>query len=238
MDSFLKKQRLLVLAPHADDEVFGCGGTIAKMKDLGAQVYVIVVSVGDVLHYGAESEELVSGNTRNQEFEGAMKFLKVDDHEVIFSDSERHLRLDVIPRRDLVNYFERECKLSIDKVRPTMIILPAASYNQDHEAVFRAGFTACRPHIPDVKPFQKIVLSCDNPAISWSLEREKFHPNFYIDISDYLDKKIKAISFHKSQMKPSIHHASIENIEHLAKVRGREISVEAAEAFMCHRFVM
>jgi LmbE family N-acetylglucosaminyl deacetylase len=89
-----------------------------------------------------------------------------------------------------------------------------------------------------VKPFQKIVLSCDNPAISWSLEREKFHPNFYIDISDYLDKKIKAISFHKSQMKPSIHHASIENIEHLAKVRGREISVEAAEAFMCHRFVM
>lgn len=238
MDSFLKKQRLLVLAPHADDEVFGCGGTMAKMKDIGAQVYVIVVSVGDVLHYSAKSKELVTGDTRDSEFAAAMKFLKVDDYEVIFSDTEKHLRLDVIPRRDLVNYFERDCRLAIDKIKPTMIILPAASYNQDHEAVFRAGFTACRPHMPDVKPFQKIVLSCDNPAISWSLEREKFHPNFYVDITDYLEIKLKAISFHASQLKPPIHHASIENIENLAKVRGTEISVGAAEAFMCHRFVI
>ncbi len=238
MDVFLKKQKLLVLAPHADDEVFGCGGTIAKMKDIGAEVYVIVVSVGDVLHYGPHSKEMVVADTRSAELDGAMKFLGVDDHEVIFSDSEKHLRLDVIPRRDLVNYFERDCRLAIDRLKPTMIILPAASYNQDHEAVFRAGFTACRPHLPDVKPFQNIVLSCDNPAISWSLEREKFHPNFYVDITNYLEKKLKAIAFHKSQMKPSIHHASIENIECLAKVRGREISVEAAEAFMCHRFVI
>jgi LmbE family N-acetylglucosaminyl deacetylase len=238
MDGFLKKQKMLVLAPHADDEVFGCGGTIAKMKSLGAEVYVIVVSVGEVLHYGAHKQEVVVGNTRRDEFEGAMKYLKVDDYEIIFNDTQTHLRLDVIPRRDLVHHFERSCKLAIDKLKPTMIILPAESYNQDHEAVFRAGFTACRPHLPDVKPFQKIVLSCDNPAISWSLEREKFHPNFYVDITDYLDKKLKAVSFHKSQMKPSIHHASIENIEYLARVRGREISVEAAEAFMCHRFVI
>ncbi|MBI4707530.1 MAG: PIG-L family deacetylase [Candidatus Omnitrophica bacterium] len=239
MDAFLKKQKCLVLAPHADDEVFGCGGTIAKMKDLGAEVYVIVVSVGEVVHYGPKSNDMVvNGNTRNEEFEGAMKYLKVDDYEVVFNDTKVHLRLDAIPRKDLVNCFERECKLSIDRIKPTMMILPAASYNQDHEAVFRAGFTACRPHLPDVKPFQKIVLSCDNPAISWSLEREKFHPTFYVDISKYLDKKLKAVSFHKSQMKPSIHHASLENIENLAKVRGREISVEAAEAFMCHRFVV
>lgn len=238
MDSFLKKQKMLVLAPHADDEVFGCGGTIAKMKDLGAEVYVIVVSVGEVLHYGADKQVSVDGRTRFDEFTAAMKYLKVDDYEVIFNDTKTHLRLDAMPRRDLVQYFERDCKLAIDKVKPTMMILPAVSYNQDHEAVFRAGFTACRPHLPEVKPFQNIVLSCDNPAISWSLEREKFHPTFYVDISKYLDKKIKAVSFHKSQMKPSLHHASIENIENLAKVRGREISVEAAEAFMCHRFVI
>lgn len=238
MDSFLKKQRLLVIAPHADDEVFGCGGTIAKMKDIGAEVYVIVVSVGDVLHYSADSQEMVTGDTRYAEFVAGMKFLKVDDYEVIFSETDKHLRLDAIPRRDLVNYFERDCRLAIDKTKPTMIILPAASYNQDHEAVFRAGFTACRPHMPNIKPFQKIVLSCDNPAISWSLEREKFHPNFYVDISNYLDKKLKAISFHKSQLKPPIHHASLKNIENLARVRGSEISVEAAEAFMSHRFVI
>jgi len=239
MDKFLAKQRVLVLAPQADDEVDGFGGTIAKLKNLGSKVYVIVVSVGDVVHYGEDSnKQLVSGDIRYREFTEAMEFLKVDDYEIIYRDTDTHLRLDMIPRRELINLFERECRLAIDKIKPSILILPAVSYNQDHEAVFRAGFTACRPHLPDIKPFQKIVLSCDNPAISWSLEREKFHPNFYVDISDYLDKKLKAVRLHKSQMKPSIHHASVENIEALARVRGREISVEAAEAFMCHRFVI
>ena len=237
MEDFLKKQRALIIAPHADDEVFGCGGTIAKMKKIGAEVFVIVVSIGDVLHYTTKSLELVPGDIRYKEFVDVMKFLEVDDSELIYRDTNIHLKLDILPRKELINLFEKDCRLSIDRIKPTMIILPAVSYNQDHEAVFRAGFTACRPHLPDIKPFQKIVLSCDNPAISWSLEREKFHPNFYVDISKYLDKKIKAAAIYKSQLKPSIHHASLENIEWLAKVRGREISTEAAEAFMCHRFI-
>ncbi len=238
MINFLAKERCLVISPHSDDEAFGCAGTMAKWKALGAEIYVIVVSVGDVKHYTDSDVSLVSGQTRLEEFESAMKYLKVDDYEVIFKDTETHLRLDAMPRRDLVSIFERDCRLAIDKIKPTILILPAVSYNQDHEAIFRAGFTACRPHLPSVKPFQQIVLSCDNPSISWSLDREKFHPNFYVDISDYLDAKLKAVSFYKSQAKPRIHHASIENIEWLARVRGREISVEAAEAFMCHRFTV
>jgi len=235
-ESFLKKQKLLVIAPHSDDETFGCAGTIAKIKEAGGEVYVIVVSVGDLVHYHRRA--LVTAVTRQKEFEKVMKYLKVDDHEIIFKDSSKHLRLDVIPRRDLINIFEKEAKLSIDRLRPTMIALPALSYNQDHAAVFEAGYTACRPHIPGVKPFQKIVVAYDNPALSWSLEREKFHPNFYVDISKYLDKKIKALSFHKSQLKESISQHSIENVIHLAKVRGREVAVEAAEAYVCYRFVV
>jgi len=238
VEGFPQTERTLILAPHADDEVYGCGGTIAKLKDHGARVYVIVVSVGEVVHYGSGDLKRVSGTTRRDEFKAAMEFLEVDDYEILFDDTETHLRLDAIPRRDLVQRFERDARLAIDRVRPTAVILPAASYNQDHEAVFRAGFTACRPHLPEVKPFQQLVLSCDNPAISWSLEREKFHPNFYVDITTYLAKKLEAVALHRSQLKPSVHHASPENIEYLARVRGREISVEAAEAFMCHRFVL
>ena len=238
MNDFLSKQRLLVIAPHADDETFGCAGTIARIKDAGGEVFVIVVSVGDLAHYSDKSNHFVTGETRFNEFKAAMEFLKVDDCEVIYRDEKTHLRLDVIPQRDLIAILERDCRLAIDKIKPTAVALPASSYNQDHKAVFEAGFTACRPHLPEVKPFQTLVLSCDNPAISWSLEREKFHPNFYVDISDHLSTKLKAVSFHASQIKPSIHHASLENVEWLARVRGREISVEAAEAFMCHRFVV
>ena len=119
-----------------------------------------------------------------------------------------------------------------------MIILPAISYNQDHEAVFRAGWTACRPSDPSVKPFQRIVLACEYPAISWSLQYEKFHANFYVDISgEFLDKKLKSLACYESQMRGGVHHCSIENVEWLAKVRGREVSVDAAEAFHCHRFL-
>jgi len=232
------KQRCLVIAPHPDDEAFGCSGTIARLKAEGSEVFVVAVSAGDVRHYNVGEYSFVTGQTRREEFEKAMAVLDVDDHELIYNDSEVHLKLDAMPLKELINVLEKDCRLAIDKIKPTMIILPAISYNQDHEAVFRAGFTACRPHLPDVKPFQKIVLSCEYPALSWSLEREKFHPNFYVDITKYIDKKIKALACYKSQVRSKIHHCSLENVEWIARVRGREVSVEAAEAFMCHRFLV
>lgn len=234
-DEFLSKQRLLVVAPHSDDETLGCAGTIARMRDLGAEVFVIVVSVGEVAHYGVKKK--VSGEVRADELESVMKYLNVNDFDILYRSDKYHLRLDSIPRRDIVALLEKDSRLAIDRVKPSMIAVPAISYNQDHEVVFRACFTACRPHLPQFKPFQRIFLSYDNPAISWSTEREKFHPNFYIDISAYLDKKLKAVELHKSQLKLSPHHASVESVGFLAKVRGREISVDAAEAYMCHRFV-
>lgn len=237
-DHLLGQQRCLVLAPHPDDEAYGCAGTMAKLKAEGSEVFVIAVSAGDVHHYNVDKYSFVTGETRLEEFEAAMKTLQVDDYELVFNDSEIHLKLDAMPLKELISLFEKDCRLAIDKIKPTMIILPAISYNQDHEAVFRAGFTACRPSLPDVKSFQKIVLSCDNPAISWSLEREKFHPNFYVDITDHLQTKLKAVSCYKSQVRSRLHHASLENIEWLARVRGREVSVEAAEAFMIHRLLV
>ena len=237
MEELLGKQRCLVLAPHPDDESYGCAGTLAKLKAEGSEVFVVAVSAGDVHHYNTKKYSFVTGKTRLEEFEAAMKTLQVDDYELVYNDSEIHLKLDAMPLKELISLFEKGCRLAIDKIKPTMVILPAVSYNQDHEAVFRAGFTACRPSLPEVKPFQKLVLSCDNPAISWSLEREKFHPNFYVDITDYLETKLKAVSCYHSQVRSRLHHASLENIEWLARVRGREVSVEAAEAFMVHRFL-
>lgn len=235
--SFLCKQRCLVIAPHPDDEAFGCAGTMAKLKAEGSEVFVIAVSAGDVHHYNVDKYSFVTGETRKAEFEAAMKILQVDDYELIYNDSEIHLKLDSLPLKELISLFEKDCRLALDKVKPTMVILPAISYNQDHEAVFRAGFTACRPSLPEIKSFQRIVLSCDNPAISWSLEREKFHPNFYVDISAHLETKLKVVSCYRSQVRSRLHHASLENIEWLARVRGREVSVEAAEAFMAHRLL-
>jgi LmbE family N-acetylglucosaminyl deacetylase len=236
-DIFLSQQRLLVIAPHADDECFGCAGTMARIKSLGGEVYVIVCSVGDLKHYDGE-KTMVSGDTRVSELTRVMDYLEVDDWDVLYRDTETHLRLDALPRRDLIAQFERDSKLAIDRIRPTMLAIPTGSYNQDHEAVFRAAFTAARPGVPTIKPFQRIVLGYDNTSLFWSLEREKFHPNFYVDITDFLDKKLAALSMHHSQMRDAVHHSSVQNVEFIARVRGREVSVEAAEGYMVFRHVL
>jgi N-acetylglucosamine malate deacetylase 1 len=234
---FLARQRLLVVAPHADDETAGAGGLMARVKDAGGKVFVMVMSTGDLLHFDSTGKK-TKKSTRRDELAAAMKTLDVDAWEIVYEDTRLHLRLETLPRRDLADRIERSSLLATEKTRPTMIVLPAPSYNQDHEAVYRAGLAACRPHLHSMKSFQQFVLVADAPQLSWS-RATIFKPNFYIDITGkYLDLKLKAYMCHKSQVRPEPSQAGIGAIKLMAESRGREISVEAAEAFECHRFVL
>ncbi len=233
-ESLLQNRRILVISPHADDETFGCAGTIAKAKSLGSQVYLIYASVSDLEHYSDE-HHFVAGETRASEIEEAAKTMGVDAYTILYRDARTHLRLDTISRRDLMAQIERDSELAIDKVKPDVLLLPAVSYNQDHEALFYAGFAASRPHLDTDRPFISLVLTYDQPQLGWS--HTPFHPNFYVDISDFLEIKLKAHACHRSQLRPEPHHASLENLERLARLRGSEVSVTAAEAFYCHRCV-
>ncbi|MCI0650855.1 MAG: PIG-L family deacetylase [Planctomycetes bacterium] len=235
MDRFLSEQRLLVIAPHADDETIGCGGLMARMKAAGGQVFVQVLTVGDLDHYDGR-EGRTMAYTRAEELAAAMGVIGVDDFEILINDSDWHLRLDRMPRRDLINLFEREARLAIDKIKPTMVAIPAPSFNQDHVAVFHAAITACRPHLAALKPFQRMVLVADSPQLAWN--SATFKPNFYVDITQYLEVKLAAFAKHESQQRPAPHMGGIDSLRLLAEWRGREISVQAAEAYECMRFVM
>jgi LmbE family N-acetylglucosaminyl deacetylase len=234
-DALFRSARVLVIAPHADDETFGCGGTMAKAKALGAKVYVMVVSVANLEHY-SEEYSYVTGAQRASEFRRAMEVLGVDGADLLYTDDKTHMRVDVLPRRDLIARIERESPIGIDRLKPDILLFPAVSYNQDHEAVYKAVYAACRPHLPSDKPFVRLVLSYDQPQLSWN--HTKFHPNFYVDISKYLETKLAAYRCHVSQIRPEPHHASVENVERLARLRGSEVSVSAAEAFECHRLLL
>lgn len=235
--AFLSRQRLLVVAPHADDETAGAGGLMARVKEAGGKVFVMVMSTGDLLHFDATGRK-TRKRTRREELAAAMKTLDVDDWEIVYEDTRLHLRLETLPRRELTDQIERRARLATEKSKPTMIVLPAASYNQDHEAVYQAGITACRPHLSSMKSFQGLVLAADAPQLSWSPFRP-FHPNFYVDISGKpLERKLKAFACHRSQLRPEPSQAGLGAIRLLAESRGREISVEAAEAYECLRFVL
>ena len=234
LEDFLSNQRLLVISPHADDETAGAGGLMYRIKQAGGEVFVMVLTVGDLDHYDSKDGQTLA-NTRADELSNAMNVLGVDDWEICFNDSDIHLRLDNIPRRDIVSRIERDSKLAIDKIKPTMLALPAPSFNQDHEVLYKAGITAARPHLANLKPFQRVVLTMDAPQLSWSAD--SFKPNFYVDISDCLDKKLEAFRCHASQLRPDPHQGGVEAHRILAESRGREISVMAAEAYECMRFV-
>ena len=234
-DAFLAKQRLLVVAPHADDESASSAGLLWRVKRAGGSAFVQVVSVGDLNHFD-DTGKTVRGSVRKEELADAMRFLGVDDFEVLFEDETLHERLDTIPRRDLVHKIEKGSRVSMEKVRPTMIVIPYPSFNQDHEAVYHAGITASRPHLATMKAFQDVVLVGDAPQLAWN--PRAFKPNFYVDISDCLEKKLEAYRRHRSQQRPAPHQGGVDALERLARQRGTEISVAAAEAYECMRFVI
>jgi len=208
---------------------------MARAHSLGARVFVMVVSIANLDHYSSEFAR-VTGDVRYGEFKRAMEVLGVEETDVLYTDDHTHLRVDSIPRRDLVARIERESPLALDRLQPDVLLFPAVSYNQDHEAVYKAVFAACRPHLPADKPFVRAVLSYDQPQLAWN--HTPFRPNLYIDISDFLTTKLDAYRCHASQIRPEPHHASVENVERLARLRGSEVSVTAAEAFECHRILL
>ena len=264
-DDFLGRQRLLVISPHADDETYGCAGTMARVKALGGEVYVVLASVADLIHYGTEREravtrdttsgvpvgrppagsaprgsstKLVTQRTRLDEFESVMKLLGVADWDVLYTDTTTHLALDTVPRKQLVGLLEAAGRLSIDALRPTMVMIPALSYNQDHEALYHACVTATRPGAAGEKYTVPFVLAYDNTSLFWSPEQRRFHPSLYVDVSDYLDVKIEALRLHASQVRAPLYHGSPEGLELATRVRGREVGVEAAEGFVQLRGVL
>ena len=226
----LCKERILIISPHPDDETFGCGGLILKAMDSGSDIKVVLVSVGSVLQYidiGEKKE--VTSEKRMVEFVSAMKYLGIDNYKVLDFDGF-HSKLDTLPRVDLINSFEIE----INNFNPTTVVLPAISYHQDHEAVFEAGFTACRPKFNTIRN----VWGYNSLGITWSLERDKFHPNIYVDITKHIDKKLDAIEIYQSQLRPAPHHCNKDNFKVLAQTNGREVGVNYAESFVLYRGVI
>ena len=229
LESF-KDKTLLVIAPHPDDEVLGCGGLIGRVKADGGKVYVMIITVGDHPQYGAKSV----ANIRISEAKNVMELLKVDDYEICWSGNERHLKLDSFPQKELIDLIENGSKVALNKVEPDIVAVSHPNANQDHRAVFEATFTACRPRPVVNKPLQSVVISYEDASHGWSMK--SFTPNMYLDIKDFIKVKCDALTLYNSQLHPNPHYISIDAVRSLAHLRGIEVGREFAEAFQIHRF--
>lgn len=236
MRDFWTKQRILIIAPHPDDEVFGCAGLIFKVKEAGGEVYLQVMTLAD-LHQYSHGGAVVSGKTRQDELEQAVDFLGIDGYDLLFTDEESHLRLDTKPLRELISFIEHTGKFSLDNIKPTMLLLPAPSFNQDHEATYKAGVAASRPANPEYKHMPQHVWLYEYPLHCWGSE-PLLSNRMFVDISNWLEQKCNAVKVYASQLQDEPHPLSPEGVKCLAKLRGRAIGVKAAEAFTPLRLVL
>ena len=225
----LKNQRLLVIAPHSDDEVLGCGGLISKVKNEGGKVFVLIFNLGFEKDDTKESQE-----KRKNEVREVMNLLKVDDYHLVHDQSDNNRDLDAEPLHSLIEVIESTSNVSLEKVSPTMVAIPTIfSHHQDHVHVHHACIAALRPIST---PVSNIVLSYEAPEHSrWSASGV-FEPNLFIEIDDVIENKIMAFNKYRSQIRPG--GRDDDSIRNQAKYRGQEVGKNLCEAFYVHRFIL
>lgn len=216
---------ILLIAAHPDDEVLGCGATIAKHVALGDRVWVLILGEGVTSRANLSSAQKKRGlNKLRKSAQKASKILGVSklilEH---FPDN----KFDSIPLLEIVHKIEEV----ISDYQPQIIYTHSKSdVNIDHRRTLEAAEAAVRP-LPGSKIKQ--VLSFEIPSSTeWNFIRKPFRPNVFVELKkDQFKKKIRACSVYKDEMRPFPHPRSVEFINALAKVRGAQSGYKLAEAF-------
>jgi LmbE family N-acetylglucosaminyl deacetylase len=215
--------KILVIAPHPDDEVLGVGGTVAKHVRMGDEVYLCVVTKAYTPDW---SEEYLKN--KEKEVPKVNKILGIK--KTYFLDFPT-VKLDTVPQKELNNRIA-EC---VEKVKPEIIYIPhKGDINIDHRLVFDATIVATRSAPPHLRK----ILSYETPSETDRAPPFKeiaFTPNVYVDITNTLKVKLKAMSAYKTELKEFPHPRSVGLLSALAKKRGAEAGLKAAEAFMLIR---
>ncbi len=225
--SLSESRCVLVVAAHPDDEVLGCGGTIARHVHAGDKVKILIVAEGatsrQLRRNSLDASAELSGLVRAAH--SAASILGVSGIEMLgFPDN----RLDTIDRLDLIKAIEA----SISLYQPDTVYLHhAGDVNVDHRRLHEAVVTACRPTpghcVRRLLSFEVMSSTEWQPPGS----AQVFQPNWFVDISAYLAQKHRALEAYSCEMRPWPHSRSIQAVEHLARWRGAQAGVDAAEAF-------
>ena len=224
----------LVVAAHPDDEVLGCGATIARLSHEGWKVHVLIVAEGatsraEKRDIEANSEEL---SVLAKCAEEANKILEVASVKLLSLPDNR---MDSIDLLDIVKIVEEY----ILKYKPSLIFTHhAGDVNIDHKILHDAVIAACRPqpnHSVKELLFFEVPSSTEwRPASSGIY----FTPNYFYDVSEHISKKMAALSAYLPEMRNFPHPRSVDAVNHLARWRGATVGCEAAEAFMLGRCIV
>ena len=224
---------IAVIAAHPDDEVLGCGATIARHTAAGDRVHVLIIAEGVTSRDAAQSRanaqvelsDLAASARRAHGILGSARLEMLG-----FPDN----RLDSVNLLDVVKPIE----VFLAEVLPEAVYTHfPADLNVDHKIVSEAVQVACRP-LPGSRLRQLIMFEVAS-STEWRVASSvNFSPNYFVDVSATLELKKQALSAYASEMRPWPHARSIEAVEALARWRGASVGVLAAEAFVLGRGIV
>ena len=222
------KKKILVIAPHADDEILGCGGAIAKFSNQGDRVFVLILTNASL---GAP--ELFTNNEINKIRREAYEANKIMGTKKLFFENLPALNLNNYPLYKISNLIEKY----IFKINPNIVFIPSnLDIHSDHKIISNASKIALRPN---KKSNIKKVLSYEVLSeTEWNENNISFNPDYFIKLKkNLINTKIKSFLKYKSQVKKSPHPRSKQGILNLSKFRGSQINEEFSEAYKVERII-
>ncbi len=221
-------KKILVIAAHADDEVLGCAGSMARHNEEGDEVRVVLMTDGVGARGEGREEEIQRRSGAMQKALGCLGVTLLEQYQL--PDNA----MDSLSRRELIQTMED----TLLAYAPDIVYTHhGGDLNIDHRRCLEAVLTIFRPQphcrVESIMSFE--VAS----STGWGGYDclPSFVPNHYIDISKTLDAKKASLLAYAEEMRAFPHARSYEALEHLARFRGSQVGVKAAEAFVVQRLV-
>ena len=224
--------KVLVIAAHPDDEVLGCGGTMARLAQEGGEVYIAIMGEG-----------LTSRcSTRNEADPRELSRLHQKAHEAAAKVGAKDLvlfklpdnRMDTVPLLEVVKLLEG----LVQELKPEVIYTHhPGDLNVDHGVVHRAVLTATRPTVG--QPVREIYAFEVPSSTEWGFHglEPAFRPNVFIDVTGTLETKIAALACYDTETRRFPHPRSPEALRATGTRWGSVVGCHAAEAFELVRCV-
>jgi N-acetylglucosamine malate deacetylase 1 len=212
--------KILVIAPHPDDETLGCGGTIFRHKVASDDIYWLIIT--GISQDGGWQEKVV--NKRDNEIDAVAEKYGFSD---VFNLRLPTTKIDTLPISDLIGEISNVYK----KVEPDIIYMPFAyDVHTDHQIIAKALQSTFKWFR---YPYIKKVYMYETPSETEFnfVENRIFSPNVFVNISQYLDNKIETMKIYDGEMGDFPFPRSEKTLRALAILRGSQSGFESAEAF-------